>query len=50
VAVDNAYKAHHDAIERFIAVSSRVIRHQSLSTVDARPASADELARQDTNP
>ena len=43
VAVDNAYKAHHDAIERFIAVSSRVIRHQSLSAVGARPASADEL-------
>jgi hypothetical protein len=43
VAVDTAYRAHHDAIEHFVAVSSQVIRHQPLPASDAKSASTNEL-------
>lgn len=37
VAVNSAYKAHHDAIEHFVTVSSQLIRHRPPSAPTPGP-------------
>jgi hypothetical protein len=41
-AVESAWEAHRDAIDRFVAVSSQVIRHRTAISLRRQPVDADD--------